>query len=506
MSPNLETSYTYNAAGQVLTIEQDSVLQESYTYNAAGQVLTHNIIPLVREEIFTYDDKGNLLERRIDFGRTLTYTYDDNGNTLTQSNNGLLQVTNTYDDNGKLLLRIEAGFPGDGSSESYSYDDNGNVQTSFESFILLGNVLPQAARFNYDSSGNLINTERCNPDTDTTADLIINSTDCVVDSTTTYDDSGNELIVLSNENMRKISEKRYDDKGNIIFSEDNGRVFTYTFDAAGKLVSERFSELIVSSDPIHEITYSYDADGNLVSEVFQHIDTFFKVGGYTTTYEYADNNALVSIPDSSIGNSPLFDNRLETNIRTIGVIYNKGDTGPGGGIVFYITSDGNYFEAAPSDVQTDPSAPSPTSAEIQHLSSSTGCVAGTPLIGSGRISTQLFTDNCPSDSGQPEYAAEAAVSYISPNGTDDWFLPSIAELNRLYQYDQYAFSSDNNAEVNLAGKLWSSTEVTSSTALPGTSAFYQDISTGQISPSGKTSTFSVRPVRQFSGPRPEPVE
>jgi YD repeat-containing protein len=339
----------------------------------------------------------------------------------------------------------------------------------------------------------------------------------LVSSTTTYDGNGNELIVFSNENMRKISEKRWDDKGNIIFSEDNGRVFTYTFDAAGKLVSERFSELIASSDPIHEITYSYDADGNLVSEVFQHIDTF-KVGGYTTTYEYADNNALVSIPDSSIGNSPLFDNSLETNIRTNGLTYFRGDTGPGGGIVFLIYN-GKHFEAAPSDVQIDPSAPSPTSAEIQHLSNSTGCVAGTltfdgadntfqyfDLIGSGRISTQLFTDNCPSDSGQPEYAAEAAVSYISPNGTDDWFLPSIAELNRLYQYAFPGFSSDNNAEVNLAGKLWSSTEVTSSTALPGTSAFYQEISTGQFSPSGKTSTFSVRPVRQFSGPRPEVVE
>jgi hypothetical protein len=199
----------------------------------------------------------------------------------------------------------------------------------------------------------------------------------------------------------------------------------------------------------------------------------------------------------------LFDNSLETDIKTDGVVYNLGDTGPGGGIVFYTDYQGYYLEAAPSDVQADPPAPSPTSAVIQHLSSSTGCVAGTPLIGSGRISTQLFTDNCPSDSGQPEYAAEAAVSYISPNGTADWFLPSIGELNELYRY---AFSSDNNAEVNLAGKLWSSTEVTSSTALPGTSAFYQDISTGQFSPSGKTSTFSVRPVRQFSGPRPEVVE
>jgi YD repeat-containing protein len=507
MSPDLDTSYTYNAAGQVLTITTDSGEDESYTYNTAGQVLTKT--RGMSQETFTYDDKGNLVERTDSRGST-TYTYDDNGNALTRAFNGSLQETNTYDDNGKLLSRIVAGFFGDESSESYSYDDNGNIQTRFTS----SEFFTLALRFNYDGSGNLINIEVCNPSTDTTADLIINSTDCVVDSTTTYDDSGNELIVLSNEKMRKISEKRYDDKGNIIFFDNSGSFVTYNFDAAGKLVSERFSELNVSNDPIHEITYSYDADDNLVSEVFQYLN---QIGGYTTSYEYADNNALVSIPVASIGNSPLFDNSLETDIKTDGVVYNLGDTGPGGGIVFYTDFNGYYLEVAPSDVQTDPPAPSPTSAEIQHWSNLDGCLAGTPTfdgnynafayplesfasIGNGKINTQLFTDNCPSVSGQPKYAAEAAVSYISPNGTDDWFLPSIGELNQLYKYAFPGFSSDpdNNAEVNLAGRLWSSTETTSTgLPVPGTSAFYQQISTGQSSPGGKTSTFSVRPVREF---------
>ncbi|MFB1037363.1 MAG: hypothetical protein QMC38_18700, partial [Sinobacterium sp.] len=109
MSPNLDTSYTYNAAGQVLTKNTDSGAGESYTYNTAGQVLTKT--RGLQQETFTYDDKGNLVERT-DSMTSTAFTYDDNGNALTRAFNGLIKETNTYDDNGKLLSRIEAGFPG----------------------------------------------------------------------------------------------------------------------------------------------------------------------------------------------------------------------------------------------------------------------------------------------------------------------------------------------------------------------------------------------------------
>jgi YD repeat-containing protein len=506
MSSDLDTSYTYNAAGQVLTITTDLGEEEYYTYNAAGQVLT--ITRGLQQETFTYDDKGNLVERTNPRTST-TYTYDDNGNALTRASNGLLQETNTYDDNGKLLSRIEAGFPGDGSSESYSYDDNGNVQTRL---LLNSEFTSEALRFNYDSSGNLINTERCNPDTDTTADLIINSTSCFISSTTTYDDSGNELIVLSNEKMSKISEKRYDDKGNIIFFDNSGSFVTYNFDAAGKLVSERFSELNVSNDPIHEITYSYDADDNLVSEVFQYLN---QIGGYTTSYEYADNNALVSIPVASIGNSPLFDNSLETDIKTDGVVYNLGDTGPGGGIVFYTDYEGYYLEVAPSDAE-----PKTGTTEFGFQDGSANCNAETPdwtgvpgwafsvrpqqsvdSIGNGKSNTALFIDACPNTIVGTDFAPQAADNYISANGTDDWFLPSIGELNELFAYTfpTGPNGTNNNDSVNLYIAIGVRKDYYSSTQNLSTfSMFYQTMTSGTTSPLAKRNTGrSVRPVREF---------
>jgi YD repeat-containing protein len=510
MSPNLDTSYTYNAAGQVLTKNTDSGADESYTYNTAGQVLTKTRD--FREETFTYDDKGNLVQQT-DSMRIITYTYDDNGNALTRAVNEFIQETNTYDGNGKLLSSIEPGFPGDGSSESYSYDANGNVQTRL---LLNNNLTSEALRFNYDSSGNLINTELCNSVTDTTADLILNSTDCAVRETTTYDDSGNELIVFSNQKNFKVSEKRYDEKGNIIFFDNSGSSVTYNFDAAGKLVSETFSELNVSNDPIHEITYSYDADGNLVTEVFQYLN---QIGGYTTSYEYADNNALVSIPVASIGNSPLFDNSLETDIQRNGVVYNLGDTGPGGGIVFY-TDNGYYLEAAPSDA-----VPTTGTTEFGFQNGFGNCDAGTPdwtgvggwsytlrpaesvdSIGSGKSNTALFINACTNTIPGTDFAPQAADNYISANGTEDWFLPSIGELNELFAYTFPTGPSgtNNNASINLytgtglRDDYYSSTQHPSSTSV----MFYQTMSTGGTSPLAKRNTGrSVRPVREFrAGP------
>jgi YD repeat-containing protein len=509
MSPNLDTSYTYNAAGQVLTKNTDSGENESYTYNTAGQVLTKTRGS--EEETFTYDDKGNLVEQT-DSMTSTTFTYDDNGNALTRASGGLIQETNTYDDNGKLLSRIEPTPSGSGISYSYSYDANGNVQTR----LLIIDLAPETLRYNYDSSGNLINTEQCDPDTDTTADLIINSTDCAVRETTTYDDSGNELIVFSNQKNFKVSEKRYDEKGNIIFFDYyEGSSVTYNFDAAGKLVSERSSELNVPNDPIHEITYSYDADGNLVTEVFQYLN---QIGGYTTTYEYADNNALVSIPVASIGNSPLFENSLETDIKRNGVVYNLGDTGPGGGIVFY-TDNGYYLEAAPSDL-----VPGGASAGFSFVLS---CLAGTPewtggtgnyygtspagleTIGDGKSNTRLFIDNCPETDNARQNAPQAADNYVSANGTDDWFLPSIGEFNQLYAYtfpNGLSYNGPNlndNVALDPLNKYYSSTEGTQTTP----AQFYllvQDVRGGD----SKSLTnrlfdynYSVRPVREFrAGP------
>ena len=96
-----------------------------------------------------------------------------------------------------------------------------------------------------------------------------------------------------------------------------------------------------------------------------------------------------------------------------------GDTGPGGGKVFYdagsLQSWGRYLEAAPA------SATSTT-----WCNNTSTALTGTfgRAVGSGAINTYLMLDGCTSG------AAYNATGY-SNNGYSDWFLPSILDLGQM---------------------------------------------------------------------------
>jgi hypothetical protein len=113
------------------------------------------------------------------------------------------------------------------------------------------------------------------------------------------------------------------------------------------------------------------------------------------------------------------------------VLYNVGDTGPGGGIVFYdagsVQSWGRFLEAACAGWQNNCDG---TTVDPR---ATWGCY-GTPLsgadgtaIGTGEQNTAEIMAGCP-DAG---IAAEVADAY-SNAGQTDWFLPSKDELNQMY--------------------------------------------------------------------------
>jgi hypothetical protein len=155
------------------------------------------------------------------------------------------------------------------------------------------------------------------------------------------------------------------------------------------------------------------------------------------------------------------------------IIYRIGDTGPAGGIVFYVTALGNHgLEAAPGDLNGDAGAP-------------WGCVgtltgADGLTIGTGAQNTTDILAECT----VPGIAAKLADDY-SFNGFDDWFLPSRNELNEMYI----------NKDV-VGGFLsiyyWSSSESFSSTARGQNFNFY-----GTPNNFLKSNELRVRAVRAF---------
>jgi len=178
-----------------------------------------------------------------------------------------------------------------------------------------------------------------------------------------------------------------------------------------------------------------------------------------------------------------------------------GDTGPGGGIVFYdagsTQSWGRYLEVACAGWQNncDGTSVDPTAAW--------GC-NGTAIddadglaIGDGAQNTLDILVGCLT----PNIAADLAADY-SHNTHDDWFLPSLGELNALCKW---AFGDTVNAICNddgygsfsltyggfSTGAYWSSSEFADNLACQ------QRVHSGGQDIDGKTIAFHVSPVRAF---------
>jgi hypothetical protein len=192
-----------------------------------------------------------------------------------------------------------------------------------------------------------------------------------------------------------------------------------------------------------------------------------------------------------------------------------GDTGPGGGIVFYVagsnfTSTGSdcdnacrYLEAATSDQSA--SIVWATSAAFCYnsgsSSSTNNCQANS--IYSGDAAAQSTSRTAATGIGQgmantnqiyarlttagsvatANYAAGVAWAYTN-NGKTDWHLPSKDELNQLYL--QQAIVGSFSADY-----YWSSSEYSA------TLAWRQYFLNGLQNPNLKTLTLRVRPVRAF---------
>ncbi len=179
-----------------------------------------------------------------------------------------------------------------------------------------------------------------------------------------------------------------------------------------------------------------------------------------------------------------------------------GDTGPGGGKVFYVNEanavGSKYMEAAPSEWSdgVDPILAWGGNVDI------TDCinldVTGTsPAIGTGLANTNLIRAACNSPAKAP--AAWAVYNY-SNGAANSWYLPSRLELNQMCRYaraDAFDASATTCAGSGplvggfAANWYWSSSQNDPSFA------WGQDFLFSDQGGVDKTSLLRVRPVRAF---------
>jgi hypothetical protein len=216
-----------------------------------------------------------------------------------------------------------------------------------------------------------------------------------------------------------------------------------------------------------------------------------------------------------------------------------GNTGPGGGIVFYVsaanfTSTGSdcnttckYLEAAPVDqsnsivwattaagcYNNDGTSSTtncqggsvyPGDATAQGVAAEAGFAIGMGMANTNQIYSRLTTVGLAATN---TYAAGMAWAYTN-NGKSDWYLPSYREINELCKYARTQTTGNTATDCAATGSLrtsFSAVEYYSSSeyfccGLASGNAWFQNFGNGHLwrdNGGGKAGTDSVRAVRAF---------
>ena len=181
-------------------------------------------------------------------------------------------------------------------------------------------------------------------------------------------------------------------------------------------------------------------------------------------------------------------------------LYSVGAPGPGGGTIFYVDMrravGSRYLEVACAGWQnTCDGSADPQVAWDCHGTPING--ADGTAIGTGELNTTDIVTGCPTTG----IAAKVADAY-SNNTLDDWFLPSLDELNALCNWAYVdavgAFCNENGAgSLSLtyggfsAGGYWSSSES------DGYNAWAKYFNSGQSAFTDKYVNLFVRPIRSM---------
>ncbi len=315
------TTYTYNDKGQVLSVngpldgDEDTV---SFSYDpSTGDLLTMTR-PLTGTIIFTYDAAGNMLTVTDENGIQTSVTYDGRNRWLTETSNNA-STTRTFNTAGELAgLTDRAGIAlslsyntkgflqtvsdPSGNYMSHTYDENGNPVES--SIYTAQGVQALYSGWDYGDPATDPGLAPGKPakalakNQDNTVDLetlfayengnLVQITDPLSAVKNFTYDSLNRVVLSGEEQSATVTAETgyaYDINNNLIqVTDPEGRITAYTYDDANRLIKE------VSPDS-GTTTYLYDDAGNLTTKTTGDgavVQYTHDVLGRMLTKEYSD--------------------------------------------------------------------------------------------------------------------------------------------------------------------------------------------------------------------------
>ncbi|GFO73229.1 hypothetical protein BJAS_P3936 [Bathymodiolus japonicus methanotrophic gill symbiont] len=217
------------------------------------------------------------------------------------------------------------------------------------------------------------------------------------------------------------------------------------------------------------------------AQAFTYADDDFELLDVTDEYIEPDPCDGSHTRDPELDDLQYTEKLVNAQVSECAKIFEVGDRGLGGGVVFYTIDDGRHgLEAAPD--------------KLKNLV--WGCHGvtvglGGIKIGDGRYNsdTILYNTSCNNSSHRYPTIFEAVDNYVAPNGVLDWFTPSYLELRELY-YSGFnePYLETEHSHLNY---IFSSSEIS------GTNAYVTDFKNGIHYNIGKDWAISVIPVRAF---------
>ena len=270
---NSRLAETYDTAHRVITVTDSLRNAISYSLDALGDQTQVNILnaggTVQRKHSRTFDALGRTLQDIGGVGQTTDYTFDSNGNTLTVTDPLSHVTTRTFD----ALNRLSTSTDANSGEVTYTYDAHDRPLT-------VTDPIGGKTTYVYDGFGDLI--QQASP----------------ASGTTVYHYDPDSNLVQKTDARGSIGNYTYDalDRiASVSYPADAPENVTYSYDQTGHGFG--IGKLTSVSDATGTLSRSYDERGNLLAESRGQATVTLNTG---YTYDAASRIASIAYPSGSV--------------------------------------------------------------------------------------------------------------------------------------------------------------------------------------------------------------